>query len=95
MSDESLWYPMLALWAVVIVIGCLVAYYGFRAYRSSRQRSMLALGTGFVFLSVGVTMGWWGAWFMNGDFITTGIACAGTLSVGFGLVLYSVRTKFG
>ena len=93
-STADLWMITLS-WLLVLGLGLAVTFYGVRAYRKSGNRSMLALATGFAFLSIGTAGSWFGIYDDTGSLFYAQFGCVGFLAAGFGMVLYSLHTKFG
>jgi|HubBroStandDraft_6_1064221.scaffolds.fasta_scaffold3050077_1 hypothetical protein len=81
-------------WTIVLLLGLAVTFYGIRAYRRTGSRSMLALATGFAFLSIGSAGSWFGIYGASQSLFYAQFGCVGFLAAGFGMILYSLHTKF-
>ena len=92
-SGPDLWVITMS-WLIVLLLGIAVTLYGLRAYRKTGSRSMLALATGFACLSVGTAGSWFGIYGASGSLFYAQFGCVGFLAVGFGMILYSLHTKF-
>ena len=93
-TTADLWMITIS-WLIVLLLGIAVTAYGLRAYRRTGSRSMLALATGFACLSVGTAGSWFGIYGWSGSLFYAQFGCVGFLAAGFGMILYSVHTKFG
>jgi hypothetical protein len=92
-NPEDLWMITMS-WLIVLLLGIAVTVYGLRAYRKTGSRSMLALSTGFACLSVGTAGSWFGIYGWSGSLFYAQFGCVGFLAAGFGMILYSLHTKF-
>jgi peptidoglycan/LPS O-acetylase OafA/YrhL len=92
-SATDLWTISMS-WLIVLLLCLAVTVYGFRAYRKTGSRSMLALATGFAFLSVGTAGSWFGIYDASSSLFYAQFGCVGFLAAGFGMILYSLHTKF-
>jgi len=95
MSELEELAPMIALWAIVVVLGVVVSYYGFRNYVRTRERSMAFLATGFVLISGAAALTWFGLYFAGMNLFQCELGSTGLTATGFGAILYSLRTKAG
>jgi hypothetical protein len=86
--------PMLLVWTPVLALGTLVAFYTFRAWRKEHSRAMLALGSGFLLLSIVPGTLWFGLYLSTDDAFMAELGCAGVMAVGFGAIVYALRTRF-
>ena len=84
---------MFLLWGAVAVVGGLVAAYALLAWRRQRSVPMLALGAGLLLLSVGPAIEWFGVYWMTDNIYNASMGCAVLMLGGFGLVLFSARTR--
>jgi hypothetical protein len=91
-SFGDLWVIAVS-WFIVLVLGVVVTFYGVLAYRRSRNRSTLALATGFAFLSVGTAGSWFGIYTLSQSFYAAQFGCAGFLAAGFAFIIFSLHTK--
>jgi hypothetical protein len=55
---------------------------------------MLALGTGFLLLSVVPGTLWFGLYLSTDDAFMAELGCAGMMSLGFVAIVYALRTRF-
>ena len=92
MSELEELAPMILLWAVVVALGIVVSYYGFRSYVRSRERSMAFLAVGFVLISGAAALMWFGLYFAGMDLFQCELGSTGATATGFGAILYSLRT---
>jgi hypothetical protein len=78
---------------VILVVGGLIAFAGLRAYRRSRQASLLFLGAGFALVTVAAAAA--GALYelLTHDLLTAWIVSALLDVIGFGLILYSILIR--
>jgi hypothetical protein len=83
------------LWLAIAAVGGAIAFYALAAWRRDRSRSMLALGSGFLLLSIGAATAWFLAWMLRVDYGSTlALTCSTTLA-GFLVIFYSLRTRLG
>jgi MFS-type transporter involved in bile tolerance (Atg22 family) len=87
--------PMILLWGIVVLLGVIVSYYGFRNYVRNRQRSMAFLASGFVLISGAAALTWFGLYFAGMNLFQCELGSTGMTATGFGAILYSLRTKAG
>ena len=90
----ELW-PMLATWGLVIALGALVSYYGFKSWRSNKSMNMLLLSGGFVLLSVVPGLSWFGLYLMGVNLFTAEVSCTAIMGAGFVVILASLRLRSG
>ena len=87
-SPELLW--MLALWGAVVLLGGLVSYHAIRAWRTSRERPLALLSTGFLALSVASALAWFVLYFAGENLMICEAGSTGFTVAGFGTILYSL-----
>ncbi|WP_458206470.1 DUF7521 family protein [Haladaptatus sp. NG-SE-30] len=75
---------------LVMTLGLLIAYQGYRGYRRNHSEPMFFVATGFIFLTVGGTMGCTLIDTLDISAFTLGIAQTLLVAVGMGFVLYSL-----
>jgi len=75
---------------LVMALGLLIAYQGFRGYRRNRSEPMLFVAVGFVFLTAGGTMGCSLIRTLGVSPAVLGVAQTALVAVGMGFVLYSL-----
>ncbi|WP_458188403.1 DUF7521 family protein [Haladaptatus sp. NG-WS-4] len=75
---------------LVMTLGLLIAYQGFRGYRRNHSEPMFFVAIGFIFLTVGGTMGCTLIDTLSISAFTLGIAQTLLVAVGMGFVLYSL-----
>ena len=75
---------------LVMALGLLIAYQGFRGYRRNDSEPMLFVAMGFIFLTVGGTMGCSLIHTLNITPVTFGAAQTVLVMTGMGCVLYSL-----
>ena len=77
--------------ALILVFGSIVVFYAFRAFRRTNSQSMLLLGLGFAFVTLGAVLA--GVLFnlttMN-DLVTVQTVQAASQAVGFFIIVYSL-----
>ena len=93
MSWIAYFETMVVLWAIIGVLGGLVAGYSLLAWRRERHRPMLFLGIGLLLLSIVPAVMWLGLYWVTDDLYSTSMYCAGVMAGGFGLLLASVRLR--
>ena len=81
------------MWAVVVGLGILVGYYGFRIYARTHQRSMGFLSAGFVLISAAAGLVWFLMYYSGMSLYQCELGSTGLTAVGFASILYSLRTK--
>ncbi|MCI4350059.1 MAG: hypothetical protein L3K15_00890 [Thermoplasmata archaeon] len=86
--------PMLLVWAPVLALGVLVSFYTFRAWRKEHSRAMLALGSGFLLLSIVPGTLWFGLYLSTDDAFMAELGCAAVMAGGFAAIVYALRTRF-
>lgn len=89
-TDDIL--PVLLAWVLVLALGAAVSVYALRAFLKNRQRSYGALAAGFVCLSVASALTWFGLWFAGMGLVVCELGSTGFTAVGFGTILYSLKT---
>ena len=89
---DSLWI-LRALKAAILLIGGVIVYLAWNSYRRERNRSMLFLAVGFGFVTIGAVLA--GVFFeiLKAELLTSNIAEAGMVIVGFAFILYSIFGK--
>jgi hypothetical protein len=75
---------------LVMGLGLLIAYQGFRGYRRNQSEPMLFVAIGFVFLTIGGTMGCSLIQSLHISAATFGVAQTVLVAIGMGCVLYSL-----
>jgi hypothetical protein len=75
---------------LVMALGFLIAYQGFRGYRRNQSQPMFFVSVGFVFLTVGGVMGCSLIQTLSISPITFGAIQTVLIAVGMGFVLYSL-----
>lgn len=89
---ESIASPVVitALKTITLVLGGMITYFGFRAYRRTGARSLRALTAGFGFVTVGSLLAGvadvvFGTPLEVGLFIESSL-----IAIGFGIIVYSL-----
>lgn len=85
--------PMIVMWGAVVVLGGLLTFYAVKAYRRTRERSMLFLSAGFVLLSVVTAGAWWAVYLTSDNLFMAEFGCTGLMAAGFGSILFGLRTR--
>jgi hypothetical protein len=75
---------------LVMALGLLISYQGFRGYRRNQSQPMLFVAVGFVFLTAGGTMGCSLVQTLGVSPAALGVAQTLLVAVGMGFVLYSL-----
>ena len=75
---------------LVLVLGLLIAYQGFRAYRRQQSQPMLLISAGFLFLSVGSSLDCSLLSMLNLKSPLSGLVQTCVLTVGMVFVLLSI-----
>ena len=86
---DLLW-ALRGLEGLSLIVGSLVAYFSWVAYRRTQQRSLLYLGFGFVLISVAAALAGVVFELVTHDLLTGWIVSAGFDSAGFLVILYSI-----
>ena len=77
--------------ALILVFGSIVVFYALRAFRRTKSQSMLLLGLGFAFVTLGAVLA--GVLFnlttMN-DLVTVQTVQAASQAIGFFIIVYSL-----
>lgn len=89
---DEVWV-LLVLWAALVALGLLVSLYAYRAWRSSRERALGLLATGFIALSLAAALSWFTLWEMGVDPILCEAGATSFSVFGFGTILYALRTR--
>jgi hypothetical protein len=75
---------------VIVVLGVVVVYYSSKGYRKTKNKSLLFLALGFVFVTIGAITAGLLFEFLNFDLFTVETVEAGSEVVGFLLIVYSI-----
>ncbi|WP_049971079.1 DUF7521 family protein [Haladaptatus cibarius] len=75
---------------LVMALGLLIAYQGFRGYRRNHSEPMFFVAIGFLFLTAGGTMGCTLIHTLGISAFSLGIAQTVLVATGMGFVLYSL-----
>jgi hypothetical protein len=82
-----------ALWLVIIALGVAIAVVALRAARSSKSRTFLLLGVGFLLISVVAGVLWIGLYYALNDPVMADVGACGAMAAGFAAVLASVLVR--
>ena len=93
MSEFEELLGVLVGWGLVAGLGAVVSLYGWRVYRRHHERSMGFLALGFVAISGVAAVAWFGLYFLGMDPLTCEMGSTLTMSVGFGSILFGLRTR--
>ena len=85
--------PMIVMWGAVVVLGGVLTFYAVKAYRRTRERSMLYLSSGFVLLSAVTAGSWWAIYLTSDNLFMAEVGCTGLMASGFGAILLGLRTR--
>lgn len=91
--DMSELWEILLTWAVIVALGVVVGYYGFKVYLKTRERSMGFLAAGFLLISGVAGTVWFAMYFAGMDLYQCELGSTGFTAVGFASILYSIRSK--
>jgi hypothetical protein len=92
---DSELYELIAVTALIAVLGSVVCYYAFRVYARTHMRSMAYLGLGIALVSFGSALSWWGFWSLGWDPIACQMGTVGVSTAGFVSMIYALRTRAG
>ncbi|MDV3293791.1 MAG: hypothetical protein LYZ70_05930 [Nitrososphaerales archaeon] len=79
----------------VLVFGLVVIFYAARGYQRTKSKSMLLLGIGFAFVSVGAVMAGILFELLNVDLLTVQAGEAIAEAIGFFIIVYSLAVTKG
>jgi hypothetical protein len=79
--------------AIIVVLGLVIVYFASKGYKKTKSKSLLFLGFGFLFVTVGAVAA--GVLFevLNYDLVTVEAIQAATRVVGFLVIVYSIVGK--
>ena len=80
---------------IIVLLGAIICYYAFRNYQKTQSRSMAFLGIGFLLISAGSALSWWGFWALGWSAIECQLGTVGVSTSGFVAIIYSLRTRAG
>ena len=74
----------------IVITGLVIVYYSYRGYRRTRNKSLLFLALGFIFVAIGSAVSGLLFELLNYDFIVVETIQSATRLVGFLLIVYSI-----
>ncbi|HXQ49208.1 MAG TPA: hypothetical protein VN842_05490 [Thermoplasmata archaeon] len=80
---------------LIVVLGSIICYYAFRNYSRTHQRSMAFLGIGFILISAGSALSWWGFWSIGWTAVECQLGTVAVSTAGFVSIIYALRTRAG
>jgi Kef-type K+ transport system membrane component KefB len=86
---------LILITGLIVLLGAVIGYYAFRNYQRTQSRSMAFLGIGFLLISAGSAVSWWGFWALGWSAIECQLGTVGVSTVGFVAIIYSLRTRAG
>jgi amino acid transporter len=86
---------LVVITGLIVVLGAIVCYYAFRNYQRDHQRSMAFLGIGFLLISAGSALSWWGFWSLGWTAIECQLGTVAVSTAGFVSIIYALRTRAG
>jgi amino acid transporter len=86
---------LILITGLIVLLGAIICYYAFRNYRQTQSRSMAFLGIGFLLISAGSALSWWGFWAMGLSAIECQLGTVGVSTAGFVAIIYALRTRAG
>ncbi len=79
-----------ALQTVIVILGVIIIYYATRGYRRTKNKSLLFLGLGFLFVTIGAVAAGLLFQFLNFGIAEVEAIEAASEVVGFLLIVYSI-----
>jgi uncharacterized membrane protein YjjP (DUF1212 family) len=79
-----------ALQTVIVILGVIIIYYATRGYRRTKNKSVLFLALGFLFVTIGAVAAGLLFQFLNFDIYEVEAIEAASEVVGFLLIVYSI-----
>jgi hypothetical protein len=92
MADATVPSLIIALKTLTLVLGGLITYYAYRAYRRTRSRSLGALALGFGIMTLGTLLAGIADQLFNANFQVGLLIESALLATGFGVIVYSLYT---
>lgn len=81
------------VWLVIVGLGVLVGYYGFRIFFRTHDRSMGFMAAGFILISGAAGIVWFLLYFAGMNLLQCELGSTGFTAVGLASILYSIRSK--
>jgi hypothetical protein len=78
------------LQSVIVILGLIIIYYATRGYRKTNNKSLLFLGLGFLFVTIGAVAAGLLFQFLNASIYEVETIEAASEVVGFVLIVYSI-----
>ena len=78
------------LQSVIVILGLVIIYYATRGYRKTKNKSLLFLGLGFFFVTIGAVAAGLLFQFLNIDLYDVETIAAASEVIGFSLIVYSI-----
>jgi hypothetical protein len=80
---------------LIVALGAVICFYAFRNYRRTQSRSMAFLGIGFLLISAGSALSWWGFWSLGWSAVECQLGTVSVSTAGFVAIIYALRTRAG
>jgi hypothetical protein len=90
MASQSVIDVLSALQSVIVILGIIIIYYATRGYRKTNNKSLLFLGLGFFFVTIGALAAGLLYQFLNFDIYEVIAINAASDVIGFVLIVYSI-----
>jgi tryptophan-rich sensory protein len=81
------------LWVVIVAAGLAIAASAFRAWRTTRSRSLGILGVGFLLISVSAALLWLTLYVTVHDPMVSEVAATASMAAGLVTVLVSLHLR--
>lgn len=86
-------WPIALAWTVVIALGAFVSYYAFRAWRTTRSRSLGVFGAGVAVMSVAAGSFWFMVYLASDNWFLAESTCTAIVGGGFAALFVSLRMR--
>jgi len=86
---------LILITGLIVLLGAVICYYAFRNYSRTRSRAMAFLGIGFLLISAGSALSWWGFWALGLSPIECQLGTVSVSTAGFVSIIYALRTRAG
>jgi len=86
---------LIAITGLIVALGAIICFYAFRNYSRTHARSMAFLGIGFLLISAGSALSWWGFWSLGWSAVECQLGTVTVSTAGFVAIIYSLRTRAG
>jgi uncharacterized membrane protein len=86
-------FAIVAAKTVTLLLGGLITYFSYRAYRRTGARPLRALAVGFAIITIGAALGGAVDLLTNADVLTGVLVNSILTMVGFAFIVYSLYTE--